>query len=134
MSDLIPARPRSMFNSFFGEDLVRAMDATRGLETDIKETETGYEISMDVPGYEKGDINISAKNDVLTVSVEKSEEKEEKSETYIRRERCYGKQQRSFSLQGIDKDSIDASFENGVLRMTLNKDSKYIADKRIEVK
>ena len=134
MFDLIPARPRSMFNNFFGDDFVRMMDASRGMETDIKETETGYEISMDVPGYEKGDINVSAKNDVLTVSVEKSEEKEEKNDSYIRRERCYGKQQRSFSLAGIDQDSIDASFENGVLKITLNKDAKYITDKKIEIK
>ncbi len=134
MFDLIPARPRSMFNNFFGDDFARMMDASRGLETDIKETETGYEINMDVPGYDKGDINISAKNDVLTVSVEKSEEKEEKNENYIRRERCYGKQQRSFSLVGIDQDSIDASFENGVLKIALNKDSKYITDKKIEIK
>lgn len=134
MFDLVPTRAHSLFNNFFSDDFARAMEAPRGLDTDIKETETGYEISMNVPGYEKGDISVTAKNDVLTVSVEKSEEKEEKNENYIRRERCYGKRQRSFSLQGIDQDSIDAAFENGVLKITLNKDEKYITDKKIDIK
>ena len=134
MFDLIPARPGHLINNFFRDDFPRWADAVRSLETDIKETETGYEISMNAPGYDKGDISITAKNDVLTVSVEKSEEKEEKNENYVRRERCFGRQERSFSLQGINQDSIDASFENGVLKITLNKDEKYITDKKIEIK
>jgi HSP20 family protein len=134
MFDLIPSRTQSLFNDFFSDDFARMMDTPRGLETDIKETEDGYEISMNVPGYEKADIDVSAKNDVLTISVEKSEEKEETNENYIRRERCYGKRQRSFSLKGIDQDSIDAVFENGVLRISLNKDTKLITDKKIEIK
>ncbi|MEX1308144.1 MAG: Hsp20 family protein [Eubacteriales bacterium] len=134
MFDLIPTRPNHLFNSFFRDDFPHWADAVRSLETDIKETETGYEIHMNAPGYDKGDINITAKNDVLTVSVEKSEEKEEKNDNYVRRERCFGKQERSFSLQGIDQESIDASFENGVLKITLNKDEKYITDKKIEIK
>ena len=134
MFDLIPSRTQSLFNTFFSDGFARMMDTPRGLETDIKEIETGYEISMNVPGYEKADIDVSAKNDVLTISVEKSEEKEETNENYIRRERCYGKRQRSFSLTGIDQDSIDAVFENGVLKISLNKDTKLITDKKIEIK
>ena len=134
MFDLIPARPSQLLNSFFRDDFPHWVEHTRNLETDIKETETGYEINMNVPGYDKGDISITAKNDVLTVSAEKSEEKEEKTDTFIRRERCFGTQQRSFSLQGIDQESIDATYENGVLKISLKKDEKYISDKKIEIK
>ncbi len=134
MFDLIPARPNHLFNSFFRDDFPRWMDTARSLETDIKETDTGYEISMNVPGYDKGDISVTAKNDVLTVSAEKNEVKEENNENFVRRERCFGRQERSFSLQGIDQDSIDASYENGVLKISLKKDEKYISDKTIEIK
>lgn len=134
MFDLIPARTNHLFNSFFSDDFPRWLDVARNLETDIKETETGYEISMNVPGYDKGDISVTAKNDVLTVYAEKSEVKEDQTENFIRKERSFGRQERSFSLQGINQDSIDASYENGVLKITLDKDEKYITDKKIEIR
>jgi len=134
MFDLIPHRGESFLSNFFGEDFAKMMDAPRGISTDISESDEGYEITMNIPGYEKGDIEISCKNEVLTVSAEKRQENEEKDENYIRKERFFGRRERCFSLRGVDQDSIDASYENGVLKIDLKKDEKYLADKTIDIK
>ena len=134
MFDLVPRRPEAFLNHFFSDDFYRMMDEPRGMSTDIKETDDGYMISMNIPGYEKGDIEISAKNDVLTVSAEKKQETEEKKDNYVRRERFFGRRERCFSLRGIDQDSIDANYENGVLAISLKKDAKAIEGKTITIK
>ena len=134
MFDLVPRNGQGFLNHFFGDDFYRVMDEPRSMSTDIKETDDGYAISMNIPGYEKGDIEISAKSDVLTISAEKKQETEEKTDNYLRRERFFGRRERCFSLRGIDQDSIDASYENGVLVINLKKDEKALTDKTIEIK
>jgi len=134
MFDLMPRRHESFVNHFFGDDFYSMPEAPRGIKADIKETDDGYTINMDMPGYAREDISITAKNDVLTVSAEKKEESEEKTDNYIRRERFYGSRQRCFSLKGIDQDSINAKVENGVLMIDLKKDAKLIEEKAIEIR
>lgn len=134
MFDLIPYRGENFFGQFFGDDFAKMMDTPRGMNTDIKETDDGYIINMNIPGYEKGDIEIGCKAEVLTISAEKKEEKEVEEDDFIRRERFFGKRVRSFSLKGLDQDSIDASYENGVLLISIKKDEKYINDKKVEIK
>ena len=134
MFELSPYRGENFLGQFFDDDFAKMMDTPRGMKTDIKETKDGYLINMNVPGYEKGDLEISCKNDVLTVSAEKREIKEEKSDSFIRKERYFGKRERSFSLKGLDQDSIDASYENGVLVINIKKDEKYIEDKKVNIK
>ena len=74
------------------------------MKTDIKETDDGYELIVDLPGFKKEDINIDIDKDCLTISAErKSEEKEDKGDNgFVRRERYYGSFSRSFNIKGID--------------------------------
>ena len=134
MFDLISQKGKSVFDDYFGEDFAKMMDSTRGISTDIKESDDSYQISMNIPGYTKEEIDISCKNEVLTISAEKKHEEETKQDGYIRKERYFGRRERSFSLKGLDQDTIDASLSDGVLKIDVKKDEKYIEDKTIQIK
>ena len=89
---------------------------------DIKDKEGKIIVAADIPGVEKGDVSINIRGDTLEISAEKKEEKEEKEEGYIRRERRYKKFYRSIPLPTeVDKDKVDATFKNGVLRIEMPK-------------
>lgn len=93
------------------------------MKCDIYEKDNKYFIEMEVPGFNKEDIDISLKEGYLTVKAEKKMSNEEKDENkkYLRKERNYIKTERSFNLGNIDEENIDASFENGVLKIEIPK-------------
>lgn len=102
----------------------------------VKETDDTYEIIMAAPGLEKNDFKIDVNGSLLTISAKKDEKKEEKDETYSRREYSYTSFSRSFSLpEDIFKDKIDANYMNGELRLTLPKkeEAKTMPHQKISV-
>jgi HSP20 family protein len=101
---------------------------------DISETEKEYVISGEIPGIEPKDLEVTLNDGILTVKGEKKQESEEKEENYHRVERHYGSFQRSFRLpENIKRDDLDASYKDGILKLTLPK-SEESEVKRIEVK
>lgn len=90
---------------------------------DVSETRDSYEISAEIPGVKKEDINITLEDGVLTLEAEvHREEKEEKEGRVIRSERRYGKYMRSFNLgSDVSESEIDASFKDGVLTLKAPK-------------
>lgn len=106
------------------------------MKCDIYEKDGNYYIEMDVPGFDKKDISIEANDGYLTITAEKNSEDEEKNENknYIRRERVYGKVERSFYLGDLDQDKIDAEFKNGILNIVVPKKEETSNKKRIEIK
>jgi len=101
---------------------------------DISETEKEYVISGEIPGIEPKDLEVTLNDGVLTVKGEKKQESEEKEENYHRVERHYGSFQRSFRLpENIKRDDLDASYKDGILKLTLPK-SEQSEVKKIEVK
>lgn len=93
--------------------------------TDMSETEDAYLITVDLPGSSKDDINISVQDHRLTVSGERESEKKEEKEHYIRRERYQGSFKRTFNLpESVQEDRIKATFENGILKISLPKSEK----------
>jgi HSP20 family protein len=77
-------------------------------------------VRADLPGMKKDDVKCEVENDVLTISGQRSEEKEEDREDYYRSERSYGAFSRSIPLpEGTDAEHCDASFKDGVLEVTL---------------
>lgn len=90
---------------------------------DISEKDGGYLLEAELPGFDKEDINIDVNDSMLTISATHKEEKDEKDKdgNYIRRERRIGSFSRSFSVDGIDVDSIRADYKNGVLSLALPK-------------
>lgn len=106
------------------------------MKCDIYEKDGNYHIEMDVPGFDKKDISIEANDGYLTITAEKNSEDEEKNgnKNYIRRERVYGKVERSFYLGDLDQDKIDAEFKNGILNIVVPKKEETSNKKRIEIK
>ena len=90
---------------------------------DIQEAENHYEITAELPGVDKEDIQVHVKDGVLTLEAESAKEEEEKSQgKVIRRERRYGKFKRSFNLGAdVQESDIKASFKNGVLTLEAAK-------------
>ncbi len=91
-------------------------------------------IKAEIPGVKKEDVSIDIKDNVLTLKGERSHEAEIKEENYYRRERSYGKFHRAFTLpDAVDPNRIDASYKDGVLKITIPKAEEPTA-KKIEIK
>lgn len=89
---------------------------------DIQETDDQYRITLEVPGVEQKDIQLTLDDDVLFIRGEKRQEQEHKDAHYHCLERSYGSFQRALNLpEDADQDSIKASFKNGVLTITIAK-------------
>ena len=106
------------------EHVLYGKNASRMMKTDVKETDSGYELDVDLPGFKKEEIRLELENGYLTVSASKGLEKDEKNEEgkYIRRERYTGNVRRSFYVgENLTEDDIKASFEDGILKLDLPK-------------
>lgn len=117
-----------IFNDFIASTKVN------GMECDIYEKDGDYHIEMDIPGFDKNDINIECKNGYLTITAEKHEEVNEDDKNYIRRERRTGKYERSFYLGEIETDNIEAEFKDGLLKILVPKRDKIDNKKTIQIK
>ena len=104
------------------------------MKTDVKETETCYEVDIDLPGFKKDEINAKLDNGYLTISAAKGLDKDEqdKNGKYIRRERYAGSMSRSFYVgEGVTEDDIKAKYEDGILRLVVpKKDAKAVENKK----
>jgi HSP20 family protein len=99
----------------------------------ISEDQNNYMLSLAAPGMKKDDFKVDLEGDTLTIHAEKESEKEDSSRRFTRREYEYRSFSRSFTLpEGVDKEKIDARYENGVLQLTLTK--KEEAKKKNPVK
>ncbi|MFN3344491.1 MAG: Hsp20/alpha crystallin family protein [Chloroherpetonaceae bacterium] len=102
-----------VFNSAFNPNAMRV---------DIAEDEKNIYIEAELAGMKKEDVKVSIEDNVLTIRGERKQENEEKKKNYHRVERVYGSFSRAFTLgENIDKDNIEAKYEDGVLRLTLPK-------------
>ena len=104
------------------------------MKTDVKETETCYEVDIDLPGFKKDEINAKLDNGYLTISAAKGLDKDEqdKNGKYIRRERYAGSMSRSFYVgEGVTEEDIKAKYEDGILRLVVpKKDAKAVENKK----
>lgn len=139
---MLLARNNNVFDTFFGDpwfsdpwfddrDIQKAEKKLYGhndkklMLTDIKESDKGYELEMDLPGFKKEEIKVSLENGYLIISAEKGLEQDEKDnegKKYIRRERYTGSCQRAFYVgDEIEQGDIKASFKHGILRLDIPK-------------
>ena len=136
---LVPRRDSfDLFDDFFGNDNYFKSKNNSLMKTDIKETDTKYIIEMDLPGYDKENINIELNNGYLEVSAKQErEENEEENTKYVRKERFYGECSRSFYVgDDITEEDIDAEFKNGILIVNVPKklEPEVKEIKKIEIK
>lgn len=106
-------------------------NAKNMMKTDVKETDSGYEVSVDLPGFAKEDVKLQLENGYLTIHAVKNMDRkeEDKKEKYLRQERFTGSMSRSFYIgENITESDIHARYENGILIMELPKSE----DKKVE--
>ena len=107
------------------------------MKTDVRETDDTYEVDIDLPGFKKEDISVSFENGYLTVSTNKTLDRDDKDKDgrYIRQERYAGSMSRSFYVgKNIPKEDIKAKYEDGVLRLSVpKKDIKVIENNTISI-
>lgn len=103
---------------------------------DVEETESEYRVSVELPGIDEKNVNLTLTDNVLTVRGEKKAEREEKDKNYYLSERSFGSFRRAIPLPTeIDEDKVEARFKNGVLTVRLPKSPEAEAKtRRIEVK
>jgi len=103
----------------------------------IKETPDNYEVEVAAPGMDKQDFSIKLDGNLLTVASAKTQRQESSEDNYTRREFSYQSFQRTFELPKnvVDEDGINASYENGLLRLTIPKreEVKQKAPRMIEI-
>ena len=112
--------------SVFGENGRR----TPAFSTDIRDEGAHYLLQAELPGFSKEDIDLDVKDGILTISATHEQSEEQKKDNYICRERRYGSFQRSFNLESIQEDQICASYQNGVLELTLPKRQEVLPQSR----
>ena len=98
--------------------------ASHEMKTDVRETDSGYEVDIDLPGFKKDEINVQLDNGYLSISAAKGLDKDEqdKEGKYIRKERYAGSMSRSFYVgNAITQDDIKAKYESGILRLSVPK-------------
>lgn len=120
---------------FYLDDIFEDFDLTKSnMKCDIYEKNNDYYIEMDIPGFSKDDIKIESKDGYLTISAEKSNEENSEEKNYLRRERTYGRYERSFYLGDFDDTDIEAEFKDGILKIKVPKKERNIDKKYIEIK
>jgi HSP20 family protein len=123
------------FEDLFGQQMWRLPVEERGRmpAVDVFEKDDKFVVKAEFPGVKEEDIDVSVVGDTLNIKGEKKTESEVKEEDYYRSERTYGSFYRSIPLPStVDADKIEASFEDGVLEVTLPK-SAEIKPKKIVV-
>ncbi len=134
---LMPSTFRNnLFDDFFGSPFF-TKSTDNMMKTDIKETDGGYELTVDLPGLKKEDVKAELNDGYLTISAESSTSNDEKDDNgkYICRERYSGSYSRSFYVgDNITEADISAKFENGTLKLDIpkkdalpEKEKKFIA-------
>ncbi len=137
MSNLTMYRPANLFDwdgildRFFDDTPVWSQSTP---PVDVRETEKGYELDMEIPGLTEKDVEVEVKENLLTVSSRKEERHEEKKNGYLLKERRRGQFSRSFVLPGdVKREGIEAGFHNGLLQVSLPK-QEQAQPKKIEVR
>ena len=120
-----------LFDNFFDDDFFAPANyISNSFRVDLKETDDEYMIEADLPGINKDAIDISYENNYITISAKRNDSVEDKRDDYVRRERRYGEFKRSFYIDNVNEDNINAEFKDGVLKVSLPKKDKNKTNKR----
>lgn len=124
----------SFIDRFFNENLENGKTSFNP-RTDIAETEKAFEIEVAVPGFNKKDFSIDLNDGLLTISGERKFEKEKNEKNFYSIQTEYGSFKKSFQLpDNIMSEKIEATYENGILSLTIPKDDTKKLVSKINVK
>lgn len=110
-------------NVFGGRDPLYGKHARNLMKTDIREKEEGYELAVELPGFDKSEINVEIQDGYLTIRAAKGLDKDEENKQgrVIRQERYAGVCSRSFYVGDVKPEDVKAKYESGVLTLMLPK-------------
>ena len=123
----------NLFDEFFGNAFDNDFWSTQNplygkraknlMKTDVKDVNDHYEVAVDLPGFQKDEVNVELENGYLTISAAKGLDKDQKDDEghYIRQERYSGSCSRSFYVGDVQPEDIHAKYEDGILKLTLPK-------------
>ena len=126
----------NLFDDFFdgfdmvpmwgGRNPLYGKHARNMMKTDVRETDSTYEVDVDLPGFQKDEIHLELRDGYLTISASKGLDKDQEDQKgrYIRQERYAGALSRSFYVGDVEPDQVSAKYEGGVLRISLPKQGK----------
>ena len=110
------------FDTFFDTGASTEKLAPSLMRTDIKENDDGFELTIDLPGFKKEDVQAQLKDGYLSIAAQTHNETSEEKGTYVRKERFAGKCSRTFYVgEDVEEDDIKAKFEDGVLTIKVPK-------------
>lgn len=119
----------------FFDDMLDDFKMDERMKCDVYEKGNVYYVEADIPGYDKNDIKIEFNKGSLNIIAEVKKETAEHDKKYLRRERkYYGKVERSFYLGEVDEDAIEATFNNGILKISIPKKQEEETKKIIDIK
>ena len=116
-----------LWSSLFDDDFFQSLPQrnTTLPSVNIREDEKQFALDLAVPGIDKKDLRIEMNEDVITISSERKDEKEENTDNYKRREFSYSSFCRSFYLpENVNKEKIEANYKDGILTVTLPKEKE----------
>ena len=122
----------NLFDDFFndaflaprGRDPLYGRHAKNLMKTDVRETDSTYELDVDLPGFKKDEVSLELKDGCLTISAARGLDRDEtdKAGRYIRQERYAGACSRSFYVgEGVEAGEVSARFEDGILKVSIPK-------------
>ena len=127
----------NLFDDFFSDDFMNfpawsgrsplyGKHAKNLMKTDVRETDSSYELDVDLPGFKKDETSVDLKDGYLTISAAKGLDKDEqdKKGKYIRQERYAGAMSRGFYVGDVEPDQVSAKYEDGILKISLPKQAK----------
>ena len=132
MFTMIPYRPTMMnrynpFNDEFFRSFFGPSGSAGSFRVDVQDKGDSYLLQAELPGVSKENIHVDLENDVLTISASMDENHEEKNdEGYVIRERRTGNMSRAFNVEGIDREGIQAAYQDGILSLTLPKEKEQV--------
>lgn len=134
---LVPRKNNfDLFDNFFDDDFFTKKERNL-MKTDILEKKDHYEIAMDLPGFNKENIDMSLKNGYLEIHAKIEQNENQEEEKYLRQERFYGECSRSFYVgDRITEEDIQAEFKEGILKVEIPKKEEIEEEtrKQIEIK
>lgn len=124
-----------MFGKEFFPFRMELKDVTWVPQIEVLQNNGQLAVRCDLPGMKKDDIKVELKDEILTISGERNEEKKEEGEGYYRTERSYGSFYRQVPLPGgIKSDTAEATFQDGVLEIKMQATEKESSARKLEIK
>jgi len=124
----------NMLDDFFSDGMMLNRSLARDtFKIDIEDKESEFLIEAELPGVKKEEVDLNVEGDYLCISVNRSEEVNKDGKNYIHRERRSSSMSRSIGLKGAKLDEIKAKLDNGVLSVSIPKDVKSGASRKIDI-